>query len=69
MSEKLEHFRHGQRVQTIYGPGTVKRVKMSTSTEAWVKLDQRPDEQHCAFPADDARSNDVLCYADECEAL
>ena len=72
----MERFANGQKIvikkgadELIGKTGTVARLRFADEF-AWVKLDERPPEMFCAFPADDesGRGAHILLNPADCEA-
>jgi hypothetical protein len=71
----VNDFRLGQRVVSVRGNGeldgargTVVRLRRCDDG-AWIRLDRRPVENCCCFPAIDphGRGNDVVLYPEDCD--
>lgn len=76
----INRFRNGMRVKVVAHSsfpelngftGTVVRLLISTSEEAWVKTDQDLPENRRCFPADDeyGRGNHIKFYFDELDEI
>lgn len=73
----MKRFALGQRVLVHAtdggGPmrptlGVVRRIRHADDA-AWIELDERGEEQHHPFPADDTRARHVLALPEWCDGV
>ena len=68
----MNYFQSGQRIKVVEGPlkgcmGSVVRVKMSTSQEAWVKIDKPLPPAMRSFGPEDNRADHICLSIEDCE--